>query len=75
MSKESGIPKDAKILVLGSNPKSNYVAKLQEALTSFPIVKGTVNHVSILHDDWCGMLNGKEVCTCNPDIEYLGTQQ
>lgn len=33
---------------------------------------GGVNHVKVLHDDWCKMLNGGSDCNCNPDVIHLG---
>jgi hypothetical protein len=34
------------------------------------IQKPGVHHVVLIHDNWCGILNGGE-CNCNPDINYV----
>lgn len=31
---------------------------------------GTVGAFIIAHDDWCGVLKGKGVCTCDPEITF-----
>ena len=28
---------------------------------------GTVNHVTVMHDDWCALLNKRGACNCNPE--------
>jgi hypothetical protein len=48
---------------------SNYLKKIQELWDEGQIPPGTFTNVRILHDNWCGLLNGRTVCNCNPDIK------
>jgi hypothetical protein len=48
----------------------NYVAEvirqsLQRAETAKP---GTVSALDVLHDDWCAVFKGRDVCNCNPEV-------
>jgi hypothetical protein len=64
-----------KILIITDRDKpGNYFEKVQEAIQSNPPKPGTINHVSIAHDDGCGIFRGKP-CDCDPDIELLGQEQ
>jgi hypothetical protein len=53
----------------------NHIPKLQEGLKSNPVWPGSVNHVAVLHDEWCDLLTGKGPCNCNPEIEIMGREQ
>ena len=53
-----------KILWVTETAGGNYVKKVRE---SIEMPTQGVHHVSILHDDWCGIFNG-EACNCDPDI-------
>ena len=45
-----------------------YVEQLLAAYD--PLKKpGTVTLVDILHDSWCGILNGKAFCNCQPKVQ------
>lgn len=43
----------------------NYFEKLTDLMAG--LEPGTVNHVMVRHDDWCGHFRGKP-CNCNPDV-------
>ena len=45
----------------------NYLKKVLK----LPSKPGSVNHVLVLHDSWCDLLNHKGPCNCNPDVEPL----
>jgi hypothetical protein len=53
----------------------NYFPKLFEATQRNPPRPGTVNHVHILHDDWCDLLAGTGPCNCSPEVQFLGEAQ
>jgi hypothetical protein len=43
-----------------------------------PIQPGTIQRVTIAHDDWCDLLNGRGPCNCDPDIglpEVIGLRE
>lgn len=42
------------------------LAKLSAALGDEP----GIQHVTVLHDDWCPMLRGGPCCSCNPVVRY-----
>lgn len=53
----------------------NYFRKVLEAAKKNPPRPGTVNHVSVAHDDWCNLLSGKGPCNCDPEVTILGVEQ
>lgn len=53
----------------------NHISKLLEELKSNPPKPGTINHVTVMHDEWCNLLSGKGPCNCSPDIQNLGQEQ
>lgn len=36
-----------------------------------PTKPGAALAVSILHDDWCDLMNGRGVCNCEPEISTV----
>lgn len=42
----------------------NYFRKVKD-LVEQGLPAGEVTHVTVLHDDWCGIFRG-EACNCNP---------
>ena len=54
-------------MTMKSKPIPKYV---EEILKLQPIIKpGTVTHVTVYHDDWCDLLNGKGQCNCKPTVK------
>lgn len=49
-----------------------YLDRLRETLRANPLWPGSVNHVLVLHDDWCDLLQGIGQCNCNPEVKVLG---
>jgi hypothetical protein len=65
-------PEKDKILWMTDHDyQGNYVRKILQATERNPPKPGTVNHVSIAHDDWCDLLAGKGACNCDPDVVVL----
>jgi uncharacterized protein YfaT (DUF1175 family) len=51
-----------------STQTPKYVAKLSSLIAAGKVGKpGTVQHLVVLHDDWCAFHRGG-VCNCEPDI-------
>jgi hypothetical protein len=59
--------KNNNILMVGSDPRANYVPLVARHLDEFPPTPGEVNLIDIMHDDWCGVFSRKP-CNCNPII-------
>ncbi|MFW6388913.1 MAG: hypothetical protein ACOCY9_03295 [Desulfohalobiaceae bacterium] len=43
----------------------NYLSKLFDAVGELP--KGQVNHLTVLHDDYCAIWKGG-ACNCDPEV-------
>jgi hypothetical protein len=46
---------------------NNYEAPLQELAARVEVKRGTVQHVTILHDSWCAIYDGG-ACNCKPIV-------
>lgn len=53
-------------IFIGTNSESNYVRKLLDKVPADWAPGASI--VDILHDDWCGILNGGDRCNCDPEI-------
>lgn len=49
----------------------NYRRKLERLVEEgkIAVAPGTVAHVRVLHDRWCGALTGRDFCTCDVVVE------
>jgi len=65
--------KPKQLIIPGSD--GNHLSRLREKLTTNPTRPGTVNHVAVLHDDWCDLLSRKGPCNCDPKLQVLGGEQ
>lgn len=63
------------LFVTDHDYQGNYIPKMMDAARENPPKPGTVNHVAILHDDWCDLLSDKGPCNCDPEIQILGREQ
>jgi hypothetical protein len=43
-----------------------YLESILRLWKSGVIPRGQVIHVDVVHDSWCGMLNGDGICNCRP---------
>jgi hypothetical protein len=48
----------------------NYWPKLLRLYASVPFAVG-LNHIQVLHDDWCALLRQGGCCDCDPVIRVL----
>ena len=44
----------------------NYLQKVNALAVQGKIPMG---HASVLHDDWCDLLQGRGDCNCNPEVK------
>lgn len=49
-----------------------YLPRIMAAMETSPYPAGSIVDVVVKHDDWCPMLNGGTVCSCDPDVEIEG---
>jgi hypothetical protein len=50
-----------------SRPLHNYQREMLRRLEHRPLKPGTVTHVEVQHDSWCGFYLG-DLCNCSPNI-------
>lgn len=58
----------ANVLMVGDNPGGNYVAKIQELSEQHPEILTGVHHVSVKHNSWCGIFEGRP-CDCDVEVK------
>jgi hypothetical protein len=63
------------LYITDHNCGGNYLPKVLEAARHNLPKPGTVNHISIAHDDWCDLLSGNGPCNCEPEVQMLGVEQ
>ena len=52
-----------------SLPQHNYLAKIEAMWQTGALPREVGLHqISVAHDDWCGIFEGKRCC-CDPDIQ------
>lgn len=59
------------LYVCARDRPGNYLTQVLEVALQHPPAAGTINHVSIAHDDWCSLLAGKGACDCAPIVTFL----
>lgn len=50
-----------------------YVAKVLALAATLPS-EPAVHHMTVLHDDWCDLLNGRGACNCEPELGPVSTE-
>jgi len=52
-------------------PQHNHQRKLRELARQgrLSTAPGVVSGISVYHDDWCALINGRGVCNCDPEIQ------
>ena len=47
----------------------NFVLQAQAACATARVFNGSgPMHVTVAHDDWCALINGRGPCNCNPVV-------
>lgn len=49
--------------------RPTYIDEVIRLALSGGLKPGTVSAVTIAHDDWCDLINGRGGCNCDPDLE------
>lgn len=78
MSRKLRKPKNILVAIAGDSQTAKTITEAEYAAQPYyekikalglDLSPGTIQHINILHDDWCQLIKGSGPCNCNPDVQ------